>query len=249
MACKTLARLCHGAPLDDGYMQVTPPVVHSVIPLCKVGNDDTGSKLLALLENCGQACRNVDTRIIKLSRTRDPHARTALAVLPIYRDGRRGCFFDAASNDTFSAKQMVELMSNLSSGSTGPALDTSHMSYDDMESYRERIEAMTPTYGAFLFGYPHLLPLIQGEALAQVLLEARINMLEGVSRNFPGWTEPGVSLALSLDFPQPCVSLIYIFTLSELFCFAGYDCLGPEWCERSEFLEVRIFATPAGFKE
>ena len=184
MACKTLARLCHGAPLDDGYMQISPPVVHSVIPLCKVGNDDTGTKLLTLLENCGQACRNVDTRIVKNSRTQDPDARTALAVLPIYSDGRRGCFFDAASNDSFSAKHMVELISNLSSGSTGPALDTTHMSYDDMESYKERIEAMTPTYGAFLFGYPHLLPLIQGDALAQVLVEARRSMLEGVSKRY-----------------------------------------------------------------
>ena len=184
MACKTLARLCHGAPLDDGYMQISPPVVHSVIPLCKVGNDDTGTKLLTLLENCGQACRNVDTRIVKNSRTQDPDARTALAVLPIYSDGRRGCFFDAASNDSFSAKHMVELISNLSSGATGPALDTTHMSYDDMESYKERIEAMTPTYGAFLFGYPHLLPLIQGEALVQVLVEARRSMLEGVSNRY-----------------------------------------------------------------
>lgn len=47
MACKTLARLCHGPPLNENeFMQVTPPVVHSVIPLCKVGNDDTGNKLI-----------------------------------------------------------------------------------------------------------------------------------------------------------------------------------------------------------
>jgi hypothetical protein len=134
---------------------------------------------VSLLENCGQACRNVDTRIIQKERKRNPKARTALAVLPIYRDGRRGCFFDAASNDTFSAQQLVEMMSHLSSGSTGPALDTSHMSYDDMESYRERLEAMTDTYGAFLFGYPHLLPRLQGAGLAQVLLEARMTMVEG----------------------------------------------------------------------
>lgn len=39
MACKSLARLCHGAPLDEGYMQVTPPVVHTLIPICKIGHD------------------------------------------------------------------------------------------------------------------------------------------------------------------------------------------------------------------
>ena len=33
MACKTLARLCHGAPLHAGFMQVTLSVVSLVIPL------------------------------------------------------------------------------------------------------------------------------------------------------------------------------------------------------------------------
>jgi myo-inositol-1-phosphate synthase len=179
MACKTLARLCHGAPLDDGYMQVTPPVVHSVVPLCKIGKDSTGDKLISLLEYCGDTCRNVETKYIKTAREKDPHARTALSVLPIYKDGRRGCFFDAASNSTFSAREVVEMIGSLSSGSSGPVLDTSHMSFDDIENYHADLEQMTPIYGAFLFGYPHLLPKIQGEALAQTLLEARSNMIEG----------------------------------------------------------------------
>ncbi|CAB9506624.1 Inositol-3-phosphate synthase [Seminavis robusta] len=178
MACKTLARLCHGPPLDDEYMQVTPPVVHSVIPLCKIGNDDTGNKLLSLLKNCG-GCRNVDTTYTKIARQKDPSARTALAVLPIYQDGRRGCFFDAASNSTFSARELVQMIGSLSSGSTGPMLDYSQMTNDEIDDYRERLEVLTPDYGAFLFGYPHLLPQIQGEALAQVLLEARSIMIDG----------------------------------------------------------------------
>ena len=179
MACKTLARLCHGAPLDEGYMQVTPPVVHSVIPLCKVGPDGTGDKLIELLQKSGEACRNVECRYIKTSRNRDPNARTALAVLPIYEDGRRGCFFDAASNTVFSARELVEMMENLSTGSSGPSLDTSNMSADDIENYHADLEQMTPIYGAFLFGYPHLLPNMQGEALAQILLEARSKMIDG----------------------------------------------------------------------
>lgn len=179
MACKTLARLCHGAPLDEGYMQVTPPVVYSVVPLCKVGMDATGDKLISLLESCGAACRNVETKYIKGARSRDPQARTALAILPIYKDGRRGCFFDAASNVTFSAKDMVELIGSLSSGSSGPSLDTSHMSADDIEDYHADLEQMTPIYGACLFGYPHLLPNMQGGSLAQILLEARSTMIDG----------------------------------------------------------------------
>jgi len=74
MACKTLARLCHGPPLDDDYMQVTPPVVHSVIPLCKIGNDDTGNKLISWWENCSSV-RNVDARYTKMARQKDPNAR------------------------------------------------------------------------------------------------------------------------------------------------------------------------------
>jgi myo-inositol-1-phosphate synthase/sugar/nucleoside kinase (ribokinase family) len=179
MACKTLARLCHGEPLDGGYMQVTPPVVYSVVPLCKIGNDDTGDKLISLLEKCGEACRNVETKYIKAARDRDSNARTALAVLPIYKDGRRGCFFDAASNSNFSAREVVEMMGRLSSGTSGPSLDTSHMSADDIDNYHADLEQMTPICGAFLFGYPHLLPRLQGESLAQILLEARSTMIEG----------------------------------------------------------------------
>ena len=179
MACKTLARLCHGAPLDDGFMQVTPPVVSSVIPLCKVGNDDTGNKLISLLENCGEACRNVETKYIRNARIKDPSTRTALAVLPIYRDGRRGCFFDAASNATFSPFEMLELINNLAFGSSGPDLDKSDRSVEDMEIYQEHMDAMCPPCGAFLFGYPHLLPKMQGEALVSIFEEARFHMQDG----------------------------------------------------------------------
>jgi hypothetical protein len=45
MACKSLARLCHVDPLDDVYMKITPPVISSIVPLCKVGFDTSGNKL------------------------------------------------------------------------------------------------------------------------------------------------------------------------------------------------------------
>lgn len=173
MACKTLARLCHGPPLDDDYMQVTPPVVYSVVPLCKIGLDDTGNKLLSLLEDCG-VCRNVETKFIKNARQRDPDARTALSVLPIYQDGRRGCFFDAASNSTFSADEMIEMLKELTSGASPPLLP-----HANLDEYRDRLVEDTPVYGAFLFGYPHLIPNIQGDALARVVVEAKRNMIEG----------------------------------------------------------------------
>lgn len=155
MAVKNLARLCHVDPLDDVYMQVTPPVVSSIVPLCKVGFDNSGNKLISLLEESGSSCRNVETKFMKNARNRDPTARTALAVLPIYKDGRRGCFFDAASNATFTASEMVEMMEDVKKNSS--------------ES----------SFGAFLFGYPHLLPEMQGEALAHVFSKARSMMQDG----------------------------------------------------------------------
>lgn len=179
MACKTLARLCHGAALDDDFMQVTPPVVNSVVPLCKIGNDDTGNKLLSLLEACGSASRNVETKYIRNARNKDSSGRTALAVLPIYKDGRRGCFFDAASNDTFSPLEMLEMINSLSSGSNAPDLDRSELSFEDVEQYQEELDALNPDYGAFLFGYPHLLPQMQGDGLVSIFQEARFHMMDG----------------------------------------------------------------------
>ncbi|KAG7357017.1 myo-inositol-1-phosphate synthase [Nitzschia inconspicua] len=164
MACKTLARLCHGAHLGEGYMQVTPPVVSSVTPLCMIGNDDSGTKLLSLLEECGSASRNVDTRVVRQSRVQHPSSRTALSVLPIYQDGRRGCFFDAASNNDLTTDFFLEMISELSSGLSARGIDTSGMS--------------TPEYGALLFGYPHLLPHMQGQSLARFFHESRKILVE-----------------------------------------------------------------------
>lgn len=179
MVCKTLARLCHGAPLDDEYMQVSPPVVHSVVPICKIGNDGTGDKLIALLEECGVSCRNVNTKFIRAAREKDRDARTALAVLPIYDDGRRGCFFDAAGNSTFSAVELGDMLSALSPAAFGPSADFSHLAEDDIDHYVSDLQQNSPVCGAFVFGYPHLLPMIQGEKLLQIFLEARSIMAEG----------------------------------------------------------------------
>ena len=154
MACKTLARLCHGEVLDQAYVQLTPAVLSTIVPLCKIGVDGTGDKLLNLLEATGETCRNVSVRHLK--NNRDPEGRTALSVLPIYRDGRRGCFFDAASNVTFSANEVISSLQSLRSGDSSK-------------------------YGAFLFGYPHLLPELQGQSLAKVIIEARTILVnEGI---------------------------------------------------------------------
>lgn len=79
--------------------------------------------------------------------------------MPIFKDGRRGCFFDAASNATFEAKEVVNMLQEVTGegSSTPPA----------------------QPLGAFVFGYPHLLPNLQGEALAHVFSKARASMDEG----------------------------------------------------------------------
>jgi len=57
------------------------------------------------------------------------------------------------------------MIGSLSSGSTGPSLDVSQMSNDEVDEYRERLEILTPDYGAFLFGYPHLLPQVSSSTI------------------------------------------------------------------------------------
>jgi myo-inositol-1-phosphate synthase/sugar/nucleoside kinase (ribokinase family) len=146
MAIKTLSRLCYGISSE------ATPVIDTIIPLCKVGLDSSGDKLIAMLDECGAVFQNVDTRAIRKERNTDKDARTALSVLPIYKDGRRGCFFDAASNATWSAPDLVSTLHRILSG----------------------IGDARPQ--AFLFGYPHLLPKMQGKELANVFLKARADL-------------------------------------------------------------------------
>ncbi len=122
MCCKTLARLTNAK--NESLLQ-------KVIPLCRVGKDDTGSKLLSLLQRTGP---NTETKYIQPV----DGVRTALAVLPIYSDGRRGCFFDAASNVDFKPADILPQIRS------------------------------TKDVGAMIFGYPHLLPQMQGENLAEL---------------------------------------------------------------------------------
>jgi len=156
MATKTLARLHHGPP-PTSNTQNSPPVLNKITPLCKIGNDSTGAKLISLLEETSPSSKNVSTKYLKSAQTRDPTARTALAVLPIYQDGRRGCFFDAASNDTFSNDDLLAMMEDL---------------VNDTSSSLKGI-------GAFIFGYPHLLPQLQGDKLASLFQSVKSNMVEG----------------------------------------------------------------------
>jgi sugar/nucleoside kinase (ribokinase family) len=154
MACKTLSKLCFGSSVEEVALH---PVISSVIPLCKVGADDAGHKLISLLEQSGLSTGYIESHFMKAARDKDPLARTALSVLPIFQSGARGCFFDAASSQTFDANEIGEMLQEVSTAKNKSKI------------------------GAFIFGYPHLLPKIRGENLARVFFDARSLMSKNLS--------------------------------------------------------------------
>lgn len=228
MACKTLARLCHEDPFHDGHQETATPVVSAVVPLCMIGNDDTGDKLLRLLEECGSTCGNVDTRVVRAAREKTKGLRTALSVLPIYRDGRRGCFFDAASNASFSVDQMIDMFSDLVTGASDP---------DD---------SFPPGYGAMIFGYPHLLPLMQGQSLAVVFREARNIMIDGgiIAMDLNGVPDIRFSTAGGLRSPHDLMRDTVIGPALEY-----VDLLHMNEDELSLLTGCRIFDSPGSEQE
>jgi hypothetical protein len=58
-------------------------------------------------------------------------------------------------------------------------LDISLLTDDELDEYHDGVDGAVPAYGAFLFGYPHLLPQLQGQDLARVMVEARDIMIDG----------------------------------------------------------------------
>eukprot|EP00591_Stephanopyxis_turris_P013517 CAMPEP_0195510468 /NCGR_PEP_ID=MMETSP0794_2-20130614/3104_1 /TAXON_ID=515487 /ORGANISM="Stephanopyxis turris, Strain CCMP 815" /LENGTH=374 /DNA_ID=CAMNT_0040637895 /DNA_START=142 /DNA_END=1266 /DNA_ORIENTATION=- len=92
----------------------------------------------------------------------DPNVRTSMAVLPVFSEGGRGCFVNLACNEGFTASELLERI--------------------DM--------APVGVVRAFLFGYPHLLPGMQGDTLRTMLESVRrklgTNCLVGVDLNGVG---------------------------------------------------------------
>lgn len=78
----------------------------------------------------------------------DASVSTAMSVLPVFKKGGRACFFNLAANNSFTKDELLSQLNNLSAESN-----------DNTK--------------AFLFGYPHLLPEMQGESLKAMLQSAR----------------------------------------------------------------------------
>ena len=107
--------------------------------LTKIGPDFAGQTLVEFYQRAGAS-----TDLVLIEDT----ARTSMAILPVFQNGKRGCFVNLACNDGFTTD---ELLMQLDHAAESP---------------------MSPTR-AFLFGYPHLMPKMQGDSLKTMLNEAR----------------------------------------------------------------------------
>mmetsp|Transcript_16680 Transcript_16680/g.33763 ORF Transcript_16680/g.33763 Transcript_16680/m.33763 type:complete len:519 (-) Transcript_16680:97-1653(-) len=123
-----------GSSDDDGEEKVRI--------LTKIGPDHAGNTLLEFYRKAGAS-----TELILV----DSEVQTSMAVLPVFRNGKRGCFVNLACNDGFSAEELLGRLNhhcNLNGGCVSPPR-------------------------AFLFGYPHLMPKMQGDNLRSMLEQVR----------------------------------------------------------------------------
>jgi len=74
----------------------------------------------------------------------DPKVQTSMAVLPVFKAGGRGCFVNLACNEGFTTEELLG-----------------------------RLDSAPSNCKAFLFGYPHLLPSMQGGELKEMLCSAK----------------------------------------------------------------------------
>ena len=136
MTGTTLALLLRPSQSDEDALEED-----EVHVLTKVGPDFAGNTLLEFYRRAGASTDLVLT---------DDGARTSMAVLPVFKNGKRGCFVNLACNDGFTVD---EILGRVDVGVASMA-------------------GAGPTR-AFLFGYPHLMPKMQGDSLREMLRSAR----------------------------------------------------------------------------
>ena len=132
--------------LRSSNKEVSGDVNEEVHILTKIGPDFAGDTLLEFYRRAGASTRLV---------LKDETVRTSMAVLPVFKNGKRACFVDLAYNDGF---QVDELLGQL----------------DDSTIRHPR---------AFLFGYPHLMPKMQGDALRGMLAKVRQKLYNNGERS------------------------------------------------------------------
>jgi len=156
--------------------------------ITKIGPDFAGNTMLEFYRRAGASTRLV------LS---DESARTSMAVLPIFQTGKRACFVNLACNDGFTSDEMLHQVDQYfgNDSSSGP-----------------------PPPRAFLFGYPHLMPKMQGDALKSMLRNVRAKLsseenkvLIAVDLNGVDGSDPAVAKSALI----PALSEIDVLHLNE----------------------------------
>jgi sugar/nucleoside kinase (ribokinase family) len=157
--------------------------------ITKIGPDFAGNTLLDFYRRSGAS-----TRLVLL----DESARTSMAVLPIFQTGKRSCFVNLACNDGFTPDEMLHQVDQY---------------FEDSSS-----SSSPPPPRAFLFGYPHLMPKMQGAALKSMLGNIRDKLstddnavLIAVDLNGVDGSDPTVAKAALI----PALSEIDVLHLNE----------------------------------
>jgi sugar/nucleoside kinase (ribokinase family) len=132
-ACMTATTLA----LLDTNNNNTNSKTRSIHLLTKLGKDRNGEILMDFMTKAG-----ANTELTFM----DESVATAMSILPIFKTGGRGCFFNLASNNSFTKEEVLARLHTLDEG-------------------RRRC------VDAFLFGYPHLMPKLQGDNL-RIMLES-----------------------------------------------------------------------------
>jgi len=127
---------------EDDATTTTAASTADVYILTKLGDDQNGHLMLELMR---QQCGTQATELCLV----DPKVATAMSVLPIFKTGGRQCFFNLASNTTYTADDLIQQLHQL-------------------------VDKPNTTVDAFLFGYPHLLPKLQGDNLRNMLATVRL---------------------------------------------------------------------------
>ncbi|KAL3763988.1 hypothetical protein ACHAW5_007607 [Stephanodiscus triporus] len=152
--------------------------------LTKIGPDFAGNTLLEFYQRAGASTNLVLT---------DSAAHTSMAILPVYKNGKRGCFVNLACNDGFTSDELLKQVDHAA-------------------------ESIGSTTRAFLFGYPHLMPKMQGETLKSMLRDARQRLSSGGSCVLMGVDLNGVDgsdASAAREVLIPALSEIDVLHLNE----------------------------------
>ncbi|KAA8493705.1 putative sugar kinase YdjH [Porphyridium purpureum] len=109
-----------------------------------IGNDSFGEQMQQQLDEFG-----AHTELL----IKDDRVSTSLAILPVFKNGTRGCFVNLGANLSMDQETLL----NRSRRANGEAAVLEYVRSFDLVH----------------FGYPHLLPRLQGERLAQFFTKLR----------------------------------------------------------------------------